>query len=741
MLRSIHPEQMERSSGTDALLNESWTTPWLDDRVFPYWPQAARIGDLEDFLRWLVAQDSRRAALVLTHSLEFEMVHRLVTAELSRPQPQPQQQQQKPQPQRRRRQQRPQQPPRCESQSARPPSSSSTSAAGTRARARTGARPAAASSKALTSPSAGGGGGSGKRRGSGGGAIRLRDFPSSTNVAVARAGPSSLSRPPREPSAAAKSKRLSVASRGVGGGGGRGDPMTRSWPPSAAAAGKKQHGALHSRHSTSSAIPPPPTTMMARSGGSRGPTIPRLGAAAQPPAWSPSTSKAATVVADAYRRASTPSANKSRPWNRNSLEGWVEGAAMTERGAGASGSIGFGSGSRGAGSRGSETGGGASGRSRNGGARSTGPRACYAAGRASRAPRPEEPSSWGPMAVVAAAAAAGGRTAVARRAAEAAVAKAEAAAAAKATGTGRGKRGRGGLSPEKHPSAKVTGLATGRLRRSSPPLAWPDGNSNGGNSSGHGVKGVGVGPIQRYPLESTPVELGLSAPVTPALGFGDDAVPAGASDLPLRAGNRTDRPREDPAVAERVSPERHQPVWFQRSDHPLLGNIDEEKEGIAPPPPGEEGEEEAEENRERQRNKTENDGESWLRMRDPVSQREFWFDPETRAAEWEGGGAMEDAPGGMGLGLLSREDREYLKGKFERRQRRVRRASGGPGGAVPAAGGGSRGTAGLREQVLRKLTLEAGSGETGAGGRAVSASAVAAAPVRRGAATHGVFFS
>lgn len=119
--------------------------------------------------------------------------------------------------------------------------------------------------------------------------------------------------------------------------------------------------------------------------------------------------------------------------------------------------------------------------------------------------------------------------------------------------------------------------------------------------------------------------------------------------------------------------------------------------------------------------------ESWLCMRDPVSQREFWFDPKTRAAEWKDGGSMEDAPGGLGLGLLSQEDRERLRGKFERRQRRVRHSSGV---------GGPRGTAGLREQVLRKLTLEGDSGDGGAEAFA----AAPAAPVQRGAASRGVFF-
>lgn len=302
--------------------------------------------------------------------------------------------------------------------------------------------------------------------------------------------------------------------------------------------------------------------------------------------------------------------------------------------------------------------------------------------------------------------------------AEAEVATAAAAAAAKAVG---GKRGRGGLSPEKSPSAKAGGLARGRSCRSSPSLAWTD--NNGGNSHGRGLKGGGVAPLQRHLLEDTSADLGLSAPV-PGLDFGEGALLARPPDILQARGEDTTDPRE---AAGRLSPEQ-QPARFQRS-HPLLGSIDEETEGIVPPEAGK---------------KKEDSGEScWLRMRDPVSLREFYFDPETRAAEWEGGGAMEDAPGGMGLGLLSREDRERLKGKFERRQRRVRRASGGAGGAGVGAGadagtgGVSRGTVGLREQVLRKLTLGGDGGESGGAGGTVTAPA---APVRRGAATRGVFF-
>lgn len=99
-------------------------------------------------------------------------------------------------------------------------------------------------------------------------------------------------------------------------------------------------------------------------------------------------------------------------------------------------------------------------------------------------------------------------------------------------------------------------------------------------------------------------------------------------------------------------------------------------------------------------------GETWLRMRDPVSQRQFYFDPETRAAEWEDGGAV-CTPGGLGLGLLSAEEREKLRRKFERRQRR------GP------RGGGRAGSqqSGLRERVLRKMNHEGNGGRSaGVGG-------------------------
>lgn len=99
-------------------------------------------------------------------------------------------------------------------------------------------------------------------------------------------------------------------------------------------------------------------------------------------------------------------------------------------------------------------------------------------------------------------------------------------------------------------------------------------------------------------------------------------------------------------------------------------------------------------------------GERWLRMRDPVSQRQFYFDPETRAAEWEDGGAV-CTPGGLGLGLLSAEEREKLRRKFERRQRRGPRGGGRVGSQQP----------GLRERVLRKMTREGnGGGSGGVGG-------------------------
>eukprot|EP00903_Cladosiphon_okamuranus_P006009 g5929.t1 len=733
----------ESSSGADALLDESWTTPWLDERVFPYWPQAARIGDREDFLRWLVVQDSRRAALVLAHATEFEKVHRLVTKELSRP--------------KRHQQQLRQQPPRRKSQSARPLASST--AARTRARGGTGGRATATTSaKALTSPTtaAGDGEGGGKWGGSGGGLGRARGAPFSSsnnknnsnnnnnNNSSSSINGAGCSPCPREPSAAAKSDRLSVASGGsggyVGGGRGRGKTMSRSWPPSGVAR-TKQKGVLRSRHKTTGTISPSP---MARSRGSRGDSAhPPPGAAAQPP-WSPSTSKT-TAVAGAYQRASIHAAPKSRPWG--SLE-------VGDRRATTEGRAGAGAGSGSLGGRGSGSRRGGARESRDGAVRIMDGRVSGVGGASGARP---ELSSWGPAASVAVATAAAGRTAMARRVAEAAVAEAEAeaattaaaAVAAKATGTGRGKRVRGGLSPEKHHSAEAAGLARGRSRQSSPPFSRTDGDS-GNASSGHGLKGAGGGPAERFRLEDVPAYLGLSGLATPGLNYFDEAesLRAGASsDLLLgRAGSRVDRPREV-AAAEHLSPGQQTPARFHQRSHPLLGSMDEEMEGMAPPPspppppPPPEKEEAADRLTKDER---ENGGQSWLRMRDPVSQRDFWFDPETRAAVWEGGGAMEDTPGGMGLGLLSWEERERLKGKFERRQRRVRRASGGPGGAVPAVGI-SRGTAGLRELVLRKLTLEGGSGESsgggGGGGSGGRAASVPPDPVRRGAATHGVFFS
>lgn len=75
---------MDRSVGTHALLEESWTTPWLDDGTFPYWPEAARMGNLEEFLWWLQVQDKERAALVVRHAQEFKKVYSFITRELTR---------------------------------------------------------------------------------------------------------------------------------------------------------------------------------------------------------------------------------------------------------------------------------------------------------------------------------------------------------------------------------------------------------------------------------------------------------------------------------------------------------------------------------------------------------------------------------------------------------------------------------------------------------------------------------
>lgn len=74
---------MDGSFGTDVVLEESWTTPWLDDSVFPYWAEAAIIDNTEKFLRWLALQDRQRTDLVLRHLREFEKTHRLITSELN----------------------------------------------------------------------------------------------------------------------------------------------------------------------------------------------------------------------------------------------------------------------------------------------------------------------------------------------------------------------------------------------------------------------------------------------------------------------------------------------------------------------------------------------------------------------------------------------------------------------------------------------------------------------------------
>lgn len=237
----------------------------------------------------------------------------------------------------------------------------------------------------------------------------------------------------------------------------------------------------------------------------------------------------------------------------------------------------------------------------------------------------------------------------------------------------------------------------------------------GDSSGGWGGGGGGSTEDKATPTRRSLFEEPLSSPASLSWdGEGGEAKQGGWTPLhaPLSAESKTSA-RAEPR--RRLSPEQHASIQGCRS---FLEKIDEEEKVEAVVA-------------ERGAGAKKEGNEDWICMRDPVSLREFWFDPETRAAEWVGGGAMEDVPGGMGLGLLSREERERLKGKFERRQQRgIRRAAGGGGGA---RGGGVRGV-GLREQVLRKLTLEGAGSEDGR----AQVEAVGTG-VQRGAAL-GVFF-
>ncbi len=691
---------MERSLGADALLNESWTIPWLDEEIFPYWTQAARIGDLENFLRWLVVQDTRRAELILNHAREFERVHRLVTTELSKLEQQHQQRQ------RHRRVQ---------------PASPLASAAAERPSTRE---------------------------------EEVRGvYPSRNNMAEAAAAAAVPSSSPREPPAAGRSKRPSSRSSGIGigigigngNGGGReraavatNTPfgMNRSGPPPPASTGagkKKQHGARYSRHEDASGSPPSPLSLVRLSGSnSRRSPSSRPRATRQPPTWSSSPLSAAAPFKSAV--VTVPKSRRAtRQWNSLGAAQGSGGVGCRSSGGGGGGGGGVSANNNGLGD-GSGRGtshdsgrGDVDGSSRGSKAIDAG---AYWPGASGARPAP---SSSGAMAVAAVAAAAAGRTAAVRLVVEAAAAEAEAeeaeaaataTAAAKAARAERGKKsGHRGPCPdrEKHPSGWAgAGAAGGGLpRRSSPPIAW--GQTNGDGTNNHDVKGARAAPARR-PVQCKSTLLGAgfvaSAP-GPGLGFGELFSPPQASDDLPRAGSRSRSPRgpvgrrsAEESIRFPSSPPRLRDIDEERAEQPV--EVEEAAEAAAAIA----GEKE--------------DGESWLSMRDPVTLREFRFDPETRAAEWEGGEVMGDVPGGMGLGLLSQEDRERLKGKFERRKRRARRSSGGGGGVGAGAGGGHpRGTPGLRAQVLRKLALAREDGDAGA---ARAAGAAPAVPAQRGGA-------
>ncbi|CAM9496217.1 unnamed protein product, partial [Pylaiella littoralis] len=562
---------MERSFGADALLNESWATPWLDEGVFPYWSQAVSFGDLEDFFRWLVVQDSRRAALVLNHAREFEKVHHLVTTELSRPKRQEEQQQQR------------QQPYRQGGQTPRPWASSTS--VGMEMRGGTARGPPA---QALASS----GGGEERRRGPGGGRNKTSSPPfrnsKITNVALDASSSSHQS------SDARRSKRL-FASGGSGSGGGRGGrgvgggerdrvgggrAATSVMPPSGSyswplppnlfsAPVSRQHDERNSRHKTRSSIPS--SEALGFSSRRRGTPAPRSRVAAQ---MASSTSSAAAVVGY-YRRPDAPAASDNprrttRQWSN--LRVGAGGAVTGNLGVGGSSrssSSGGGNGNDNGNSsrRGSSSGSmGASGSRSGGGSSSSGRSGTKMTSREAHGPgaaaggRPGF-SSWAAMAAAVVATEAAGKTATVRQAVEAAAAEAE--AAENHVGTGQGKRGRGILSPEKQFSGRAGGLARRSSRRSSTPTAWD-------KSNGNGLKGGGVTRIRRNLRKDMPVNLGLSTPASD-LDVGERSSPLRVAG-PTPAGSVNGH-RE---VGERVSPSEHrQQVQFLRSPRSLLRDIDE----------------------------------------------------------------------------------------------------------------------------------------------------------------------
>lgn len=616
---------MERGIDTAALLDESWTTPWLDDGVFPYWPEAARIGDLEDFLQWLAVKDGPRTKLVLTHAIEFEKVHRLVTRELSRTSEQ------------------------TRRRHLSSPLSSTTPAV--RSRGGGSTHPAATAEECV-----------GKGRGRGRGAGRKQPTRSRSVDGTTSS---------RRPGSTTERRKRLAESGGTSGGRARAAMLLsngrKSWPPVVVASAETSGNNWRYSRKNNIGIAHPP----ARATGSSRVRVPVPRTAVESTSLEPSISNSAIAIDGSPRPSILVAPQPRRAKRLWSTFGVGDAKATTGVGGGVK-----------------PTHAGDAPASRNG----------IRSGR----------SAWGMSAAAAVAAAAAGRAAGVRQAAAEAARKATVATAASNSGTyKKGKGGRGGSLPPggavgeivpSRSSMAVTGSRNGGARR--PPR--PEQKKIARGASGR-RQDAGGGLVRRRLHKESFAEFNTSTRGWKPGHKGDQhSSPSQAGPTPSSVGNNGTK------SGAMSNPSAERPIQSQS-----LCAVPEEIDGKGAEV-GSRGE-----------------SENWLRMRDPVSLREFWFDPKTRAAEWEGGGAMEDTPGGMGLGLLSKEERERLKCKFERRQRRGSRRGAAATGACAAGGG--RGV-GLREQVLLKLTLEGDSGGDGAGAVA------AAVGVRRGAAI-GAFFA
>ena len=571
------PPTTERSVGTEAVLEESWTTPWLDDNVFPYWPEAAIIGDLEEFLRWLAVQDEECTALVLRHAREFEKVHRLITSELARmkhgtPNHDPSEE-----------------------------------------LAASGGPPLAdpATDQAVGMQHVCGG----------------REVEEAYDSSWQRADKSFQMRPCRIPGA----RRRSICD-------GHGAlPATSAsnrahlWQPGSSAT-DAERGRVSGQHGSVAVVP--------------------LTLKSSRRAFAPSsmrTERSSAAITSSSRRPPTQITPESKraPRRRSSCDLVATGIANNTNDTGGE-DIGD-----------------------HGKAEATRGR-----GHVSRVGRRRGQLTW-----------------AANTSSEAAGRSVKVAADEAAHSTSRSKPvGRGGGYSERH---DATATAESLLWSSPPrPSVIIDVDRNSVWSkrpprpqqsrlirSGVGqFDGEGVASIRRRAFEN--------------------ALNSSGSDRNCHVDDRSASEPSTPGGMRRPAPE----TRLRRTRTRLTG-VDGESDRL--------------------QDKTEESGNEWLSMRDPISLREFWFDPKTRAAEWEGGEAIEGTPGGVGLGLLSEEERERLKRKIERRRRRGRRNSTAAATTNIEAVGAGHGVV-LRQHVFRNLTLQPASERGGA-------EMTAAAGVPRGA--------